>query len=214
MGFGSAFGWEEGCMTEDAREAPREVDPAALEQVAEALASAGRLLHSYPQRDWGEALGDEPFDAVEADYMRLFVNGAPTLLAPPWESVYVNATPTLFQCSTMGVRAWYRRFGLEVENVNHEPDDHVGLELSFAAHLCAEAARRAREGDAQGARVALADASAFASEHLLAWAPHWCDVVSEHARTAFYRDLAAFAKQAMAQLAELLGIDVRQRVFR
>ncbi|MBO2519906.1 MAG: molecular chaperone TorD, partial [Firmicutes bacterium] len=33
------------------------------------------------------------------------------------------------------MRNWYARYGLVAEKKGQEPDDHVGLELEFVAHL-------------------------------------------------------------------------------
>ena len=41
----------------------------------------------------------------------------------------------IFQEQTLHVRQWYSRFGLQVVKLHKEPDDHIGLELEFVAHL-------------------------------------------------------------------------------
>ena len=60
--------------------------------------------------------------------MRAFSSSA-KVLTPP-ESVYFSEERLVFQEETLQVREWYRRFDLQSVKL-HEPDDHVGLELTF-----------------------------------------------------------------------------------
>src|SRR3972149_6655669 len=85
-------------------------------------------------------LTDETFLDLQEDYSRLFI-GPGKVIAPPWESVFFNEARQTFQEQTLQVRNWYRRFGLEPEKIYHEPDDHIGLELTFLAHLANQAFR-------------------------------------------------------------------------
>jgi hypothetical protein len=61
-------------------------------------------------RAWSDAPLD--VDALVSDYNHLFV-GPAKLLAAPWESVYVDRERMLFQRTTLEVKSWYERFGLE-----------------------------------------------------------------------------------------------------
>lgn len=165
---------------------------------------------------------DEDFEQVRVDYARLFV-GAQKVAAPLWESVYFNRERMVFQQQTLDVRMAYRAYGLEVESYGHEPDDHLASELLFVAHLASVARAALEAGDADRARVALADQRAFAHEHLLTWVGAWRDLViarcsgpaanptpgTAEGRTGFYRGFArltaaaceearAFAEEARA----------------
>ncbi len=144
---------------------------------------------------------------VRADYTRLFV-GSMKLPLSPWESVYYSEERLLFQESTMDVRRWYRRFGLEPVNLRREPDDHIGLELAFVAHL----AQRALEALAAGDELVLNDAldaqRNFCQRHLLRWAPLWCAQMVEYARTPYYRGLAQVLRGALEAQAQFLNVQV------
>ena len=86
-------------------------------------------------RNWGKnGITNEAFENIQADYTRLFI-GPDGVIAPPWESVHFGDDRLIFQQRTLDVRAWYQRFGLKAEKINHEPDDHIGLELLFLSHL-------------------------------------------------------------------------------
>ncbi|BAS26156.1 dehydrogenase [Limnochorda pilosa] len=157
--------------------------------------------------DWIEDhTPEEAVDALETDYIRLFVGAGTHVLAPPWESVYTSSEPLLFQQETLDVRNWYARFGLEAVNKAHEPDDHAGLELEFLAHLAGIALNALDEADSSGFRDAIAGQRAFLTEHVLAWIPSWCNHVTAQAVSDFYRGCALVTRGLVLDLAEHLGV--------
>lgn len=143
---------------------------------------------------WAAGYSEDAADKVYDDCMALLIGpGKP--LAAPWESVYSEQNEGLiFQQETADVRKAYRAFGLQVDRLNHEPDDHIAYELEFVSTLGARAAEALREGrddEAQG----LVDAkAAFLADHLQTWAFKWCDLVDEHAATDFYRGIALLVR--------------------
>ena len=91
------------------------------------------LLQQWSQANRG-GISPDAFDAIRIDNTRLFL-GPGKVLAAPWESVHFTEERLVFQQQTLQVRGWYSRFGLEVIKLHQEPDDHIGLELEFLAHL-------------------------------------------------------------------------------
>lgn len=87
-------------------------------------------------RDWNEryraGLDDDAAGALRTDATRLFA-GLQTMAVPPWESVYFNKERMIFQEQTLEVRTWYRDYGMQIAQFNHEPEDHIGLELDFVS---------------------------------------------------------------------------------
>ena len=148
----------------------------------------------------GGAGGVEPTDptALARDYQALFV-GPGHLLATPYESVYRTVDRLLFDEPTLQVRATYRAFGLEAPRLNREPDDHLGLELNFLSHLCVRGLDALSQDDGPMLDSIFAAHSAFLTDHVLAWAPECLDLVAEHARTDFYRGVAALTRGALEQ---------------
>jgi TorA maturation chaperone TorD len=67
-------------------------------------------------------------------FNRLFV-GPGRLLAPPYESSYLNEHGIVMQDETMAVRRAYLAQGLKLKKQNVEPDDHMALELQFVLEL-------------------------------------------------------------------------------
>jgi len=136
---------------------------------------------------------------LEADFNRLFVGpGRP--LAPPWESYYLDADHLLFQEQTLAVRRAYREFGLEVPQTGGEPDDSLGLELTFVAELC----RMALEDGAPDED--LPAIRQFLSSHLLRWAPQCLRLVIAGARLDYYRAAAFLALGCLLDAQRLTGL--------
>lgn len=146
------------------------------------------LLQRWSQEN-SPILSQAAFSDLQVDYTHLFV-GVKRVLAPLWESVYFNKERLVFQEQTLQVREWYRKYGLEIEKLGSEPDDHLGLELAFVAHLAQLSLEARDRGDEAGLVRLLQDQAAFLNEHLMLWVPLWSELVDEHARTDFYRGIA------------------------
>lgn len=159
-------------------------------------------------QDWArefEADAQEATLDVKTDNTRLF-SGALKLPLSPWESVYYSEERLLFQESTIDVRNWYQRFGLEPVKLRREPDDHIGLELAFIAHLAQRALVALEQGDDLALEDALDAQREFCRRHLFAWAPLWCAQMIEYARTSYYRGLAHLLRGALDELAIALDM--------
>jgi TorA maturation chaperone TorD len=128
---------------------------------------------------------NELTDNVRTDYMRLLV-GVGDVLAPPWGSVYLDDERLLFNENTLKVRQFYERYGMMVKKKHSEPDDHIGLELEFLAHLAK-----------QGEDEAMLN---FVKEYMLPWVFLWNNDVQKHARTDYYRGLANMAAGGIEEL--------------
>jgi TorA maturation chaperone TorD len=162
------------------------------------------LLQSWSHRIRDINAADR-FEDLQVDYTRLFI-GPGKVLAPPWESVYFGVNRSLFQQETLQVRLWYRRFGLEIEKLHKEPDDHIGMELSFIANLSQRALRALEAKDETRFSKLLEAQRQFIAEHPLQWASSWCSLVEEHSRTDFYRGLAILTRSTLLVLADVLEI--------
>lgn len=149
---------------------------------------------------WSRTVSENAFADLCSDYTRLFI-GPGKVLAPPWESVYFSEDRLTFQESTLQVREWYRRFGLESDKLHHEPDDHIGLELEFVAHLARRALLALEQHDQGGYDAAVGAQGQFIAEHLGRWASGWCGQVEAQAQTDFYRGVAMLTRGAVAEAA-------------
>lgn len=159
---------------------------------------------------WSQGIADQAIEDVRVDYTRLFI-GPGKVLTPPWESVHFSEERLTFQQETLQVREWYRRFGLQVEKLYQEPDDHIGLEFEFIAHL-AKLGLVALEQNDQTRFDELLDAQKkFLVEHPARWAFDWCAQVEEHAQTDFYRGMVMLTRGALTELIQVLGVKIPAR---
>lgn len=163
------------------------------------------------QRWTRDGITDEIYSEMQADFLRLFI-GAEKVIAPPWESVFFNQARQTFQEQTLQVRNWYRRFDLEPEKIYHEPDDHIGLELTFLAHLANQALLALEHGNKVKFDDLIEARKQFLSEHLLKWAFAWCDLVTKNAHTDFYRGIAQLTRGTLTHLAEHYELQITNEV--
>lgn len=178
----------------------------------------GRLLEEWPLRpdETETACGlyllrdalaetDTPalLKAVRDDYMALFV-GPEHVVAPPWESVYLSRDHLLFDVQTLQVRDAYARFGLQIPQIDREPDDHIGFELLFVSHLADLAAQALERGHADEATHCLSGARDFLDAHLKKWASLFTERLERHAQTGYYRGLGHLLLGSLATLDEML----------
>ncbi len=151
---------------------------------------------------WGRAgLDDRAFEELQGDYTKLFI-GTGNIIVPPWESVYFNEERLLFQEQTLEVRNWYRHFGLEAECLNHDPDDHIGLELAFLVHLAQLGLKALEQNSLTNLNQILDAQKEFLSEHLLKWGLVFCNQAIDEASTLFYKGLALILRGALMELAQ------------
>ena len=163
-------------------------------------------------QQWGRAYqqngrSHDLFKDLQVDYTNLFT-GMRKLPVSPWESVYFNDERLVFQAQTMDVRAWYRRYGLEVRQLHQEPDDHIGLELMFVAHLAQLALAALEANNEPEFEQALTAQRGFLSKHLLLWSLLWCEQMLEYAQTDFYRGLTLIIRGALAELSRILELSL------
>ena len=150
-------------------------------------------------------LSNADWEVLQDDYTRLFI-GPGKLLAPPWQSVYLDRDRLVFQVHTVQVNAYYERFGLELRSDYREPADHVGLQFEFLTHLAELALQALREQDAAKFSELCTAKRYFLRNHMMRWVSRWRGDVEAHARTDFYRGIALLACGMLRDLDRLFGI--------
>lgn len=131
----------------------------------------------------GLAAGADNDDLVW-EYRRQFV-GPGRFPAPPWGSVYTDRECVIFGESTLALRAWMRRAGINRTTDERTPEDHIGLMLAMLAFLAQN-------------RPELVDE--YLRDHLLTWAPHYLEVLEEATTHPFYRGLAQLTRASLEGL--------------
>ena len=181
---------------------------------AEALFDAWPLETSQPEVETGLELlrsfcaswQDDQLEALQHDYRRLFI-GPGHLLAAPWESVYRSPDHLLFGAQTLLVRHEYQRFELPIPHFRVEPDDHLGLELRFMAHLCGIGLGALDQNQPDVLTAATTEIRSFLNEHLLQWAPDCLQLVIKHARSDYYRGCAHLTLGCLAHTSEVMQVE-------
>ena len=158
-------------------------------------------------------ISEQSFLDLRVDYTHMFV-GLERVLVPMWESVYFSKQRNIFQEETLQVRNWYRRFGLEPEKLYQEPDDHIGLEFAFLAHLAQLGTQALEEEDERRFQQLFEAQRAFFKEHLGTWVLTWCGLVEQHAKTNFYKGLASLTRGAVIALSEIVEVKPSKEIVR
>ena len=164
------------------------------------------LLQTWSQEN-RNGISTDALSVLQAEYTRLFIGPGP-VVAAPWESVYFSDERLLFQKETFQVRAWYARYGLTAPSLHREPDDHIGLEVSFVAHLAGLALRAIDAHDQERFQEVLEAQRRFLAEHLFKWGPGWCSRVEATSDSEFYRGLALVTRGALSELSVQLAVPI------
>jgi len=113
---------------------------------------------------------DDPIEALQIEYTRLFINGVPHVVAPPYGSVYLDKSLQGIHASK--TLAYYREKGCDMAEGSDLPD-HIVHELEFLSHL-------AEDGDLAGEKE-------FLENYFLTWFPDFKDRVLSEAHHPYYR---------------------------
>jgi putative dimethyl sulfoxide reductase chaperone len=118
-----------------------------------------------------DELAQTPLGHWQGEYTRLFINGLPNTAAPPYESVYREATisgPVVDE-----LHALYADAGLTIGEM---PADYLGTQLEFAAHLAASDHPKADQW-----------LTRLWHEHLQHWLPKFTADLCQQSRLLIYR---------------------------
>ena len=124
-----------------------------------------------------------PLDQWQGEHTRLFLNGFPRTLAPPFMSAWNEG-------QMVGQGVWvleqvYSQAGLE--SVDGMPGDYLGTLLAFTAHL---AAHPQPPGEM--------DADTFKKTFIQPWIHRFIDALQQGSELALYRLLAARLRTQLA----------------
>lgn len=111
---------------------------------------------------WGAESSNGSIEALQAEYVRLFINALPEVSCPPYGSFYIEGA--LMGESTVALRNLYRSYGFKAD----EMPDHVAVELEFLARLAAFRQQAPVGPDHE-----------FLVDHLGRWLPRFLDRVEE-----------------------------------
>lgn len=162
----------------------------------------------------------ETEDQVRKDFQLLYL-GPGHLEAPPYESVHLNNSGLVFEKETLEVRAFYRRFGLQLERQDKDPDDHVAIELEMLATLAIRALDALDAAAEKGDAGALPDAvrtyvdaiGEFLENHALLWHHRLGELTVEKASTSFVQGLGSLLMGASTQAGDVFAAEVEMPAY-
>lgn len=133
---------------------------------------------------------EEMVGALRREWLLVFTGlGLPK--APSWASYYTDPGARILSPDTLVTRGWYKRFGLQIERLHNEPDDHLGLMLAFAAHLAElEANCRLGEGGRWTLEELVEAQEQFLVDQVLPWLPAWYDNAAKESQSSFFKGLS------------------------
>jgi len=136
---------------------------------------------------------------IKPEYARLFI-GPKQKLAPPYESIYRSTSRTFFGESTLQIREYYEKADLQVEKLNSEPDDHIGLELEYMFYMSVKTYESTlKDGDVKVVSELLNSQLSFLEQHLAVWVTPFTDDIIEHSNLEFFRVSARFLNYFIIQ---------------
>lgn len=173
----------------------------------EAVIEGFRLMNRWLEA-FSAGAAPEFVSAAQREWLRLFVGvGQPEV--PSWANFYFDADQRVFGRETLRVRETYRSFGVEIEGLNHEPDDNLGLMLKFLGYLMAREGRAANADES--ARMRLAQ-TVFLKDHVLPWISLWRYEGVKHARDDYFRGAILFVFGLIRWRASALGFAYKTEI--
>jgi putative dimethyl sulfoxide reductase chaperone len=138
--------------------------------------------------------------ALREDYLRLFT-GAGTMLAPPYESVFLSDEHLMFDKQTIEVREFYRTYGWKSRFEGKVPDDHLGTEILFI-NLMVD---KYFSLDDQACRREMRNEMIrFIEGHPLRWIGAWQEMVNTHSETRCFRGISKLLHASLEDMTEIL----------
>lgn len=131
----------------------------------------------------------EETEPLQAEYTRIFLNGYPRTVCPPYESVYLEKR--MHGEAAVAVAAAYAEWEMSVE-----PGliDHLATELEFLAFLAsAESLGNAVSDEARQA------SEAFMQQHISRWTPQFVADLKAGATLDCYRMLGEVMEKVLAE---------------
>ncbi len=117
----------------------------------------------------------------QAEHTRLFINGHPKTVCPPFESAFLRGGMFGIACDELA--GFYQRAGLQAEDM---PADYFGTQLECAAWLL--------EQQCEHSDTLLQE---LWEQHLAVWAPRFAATLQAESRLMLYRQLGQRLEEAI-----------------
>jgi len=132
-----------------------------------------------------EEISAIPFIDLQAEYVRLFINSADGVFAPPYASIYVNDAGILHQQGYDDALSFYARAEMAPAETTESPD-HIAHELAFVGLLL----------DAENNKLL----AGFLSGHLCVWYSGFLQRLQDAQANSFYSVLGQVTNLCLTHL--------------
>ena len=176
-------------------------DPRLSGVISDLGVDLGEVFYSTPENELRETLGLE--------FTRLFVG--PDSHISAHESVFAEMDSGIG--GLWGVRTVEVKNFIETTGLDYNPEftgvpDHISVELEFMQRLTEWEADKWNQDDRENAEYCQSIQRMFLEQHLLPWAPQFCDVVIAQAEIPFYRAMSELAKNYLEVEQQSITTDV------
>ncbi|MBC8178867.1 MAG: molecular chaperone TorD family protein [Deltaproteobacteria bacterium] len=137
-------------------------------------------LDPEAKEKWGQEPGPDGLEALQNQYVSLFINALPEVPCPPFGSVYLEGT--IMGESTVGLKKLYAKYGLETD----EMPDLIAVELEFLSFLADPVAH----ADPEDYQALLA--------HLRSWTPKFLERVRQNDESGFFKAVSCYAREMLS----------------
>ena len=123
---------------------------------------------------------------------------------PPYEAVFRCPIDCNESELMLRVQDYYRKAGAQLPPGKRERLDHLGLELDLMHFMCKEESDLWADGFRDAAIEMQQLQRGFLKEHLLVWAPSFCDAALREPKIGFFHGVVAMLKAFLAEEASTL----------
>ena len=176
-------------------------DPRLSGVISDLGVDLGEVFYSTPENELKEILGLE--------FTRLFIG--PDSHISAHESVFAEmdcGIGGLWGARTVEVKNFIETTGLDYNPEFTGVPDHISVELEFMQRLTEWEADKWNQDDRENAEYCQSIQRMFLEQHLLPWAPQFCDVVIARAEIPFYRAMSELAKNYLEVEEQSITTDV------
>ncbi|AXH08585.1 hypothetical protein CP960_09100 [Malaciobacter halophilus] len=143
-----------------------------------------------------EELNNNMVNEARWDYNRLFV-GPEKPLAMPFESSYRLNENLLMGKFTYQVRDYYSQVGIEVQNLNHFPDDFIGFEFQYLYYLSLLIIESYKIDNIEEVNKFLKIRKEFFNNHPKAWINNFSEDIIINSKQTILKEFGIFIKEIM-----------------
>ncbi len=143
-----------------------------------------------------EKLQADMLDEARWDYNRLFI-GPQKPLAIPFESSYRSDENLLMREFTYQVREYYSQVGIEVEELNHFPDDFIGFEFQYLYCMSLLIIESYKTGNMIEVNSLLKTRKEFFDNHPKTWINKFSEDIIINSKQEVLKELGSFIQDIM-----------------